>query len=251
MKEKIIEHIVLSESDEFIFGKTTEDGIDVRHWMQSKTNLWFLQPLNEMLSYLNLDNQRYVEIENIIDGDFDNLYWVKQLETDEAVKWFLGLLMVESKETNAPFRKIISPYALNCFANGIISNRIARPFSKEIFKEFIDALKVRTQIGDISFDDYEKYGYDDANVFVMDPFEALRRPEHILDIILSNPKYKLIDSSELDKIIDNVLEQNADQFAKLKDDPKLMNWFVGQCMKVGKGKLSPADIKQKLEERLN
>jgi Asp-tRNA(Asn)/Glu-tRNA(Gln) amidotransferase B subunit len=55
-----------------------------------------------------------------------------------------------------------------------------------------------------------------------------------------------IDSNQIEKIIDDVISQNKDKVAEIiagKD--RLLPWFVGQVMKLSKGKANP-DLVNKL-----
>jgi len=55
------------------------------------------------------------------------------------------------------------------------------------------------------------------------------------------------DSSEIDIIITKIIEANPEQAAKVKNEPKLIQWFVGQVMKVAKGKAPASIVLEKLQ----
>ena len=85
----------------------------------------------------------------------------------------------------------------------------------------------------------------------------------VLDIMLqTNQKASVIvqekglkqvsDSSALLQIIDKVLANNQDNFAKcVAGDQKLFGFFIGQIMKETKGQANPQVINQLLQEKIN
>ena len=50
---------------------------------------------------------------------------------------------------------------------------------------------------------------------------------------------QLTDQTQLDSIVEKIIESNPDQVKKVKENPKLKSWFVGQAMKETKGKANP------------
>lgn len=46
-----------------------------------------------------------------------------------------------------------------------------------------------------------------------------------------------------------MIAANAEQAAKVQENPKLLQWFVGQVMKAGKGKAPAATVQEKLKQR--
>jgi aspartyl-tRNA(Asn)/glutamyl-tRNA(Gln) amidotransferase subunit B len=60
----------------------------------------------------------------------------------------------------------------------------------------------------------------------------------------------LSDDSEVDEVISKIISDNPEQVEKFKSDPRMLNWFVGQCMKAGKGKISPQIAKDKISDIL-
>lgn len=241
-----VKQVITKETDTFVYGDRYEDGILVTSFIQSKENLWFLKPIREIMQGfgLSLDAKRYEEIENIFDGNISGFYYFSKLN-DEAVKWLLGAVMAESKVTGKHFTNIIDAHTLSKFGEAVASNKIDRTFSKEIFREFLDLYKDWPIVTDVTFGEFEKYGYNE--LFYLGVNKSF---DHILDDILKNPKYVLSDDSEIDEIVKKVVEDNKEQFDKIKTDPRMVNWFVGQCMKAGKGKLSPQIAKDKITAML-
>ena len=71
------------------------------------------------------------------------------------------------------------------------------------------------------------------------------------EIIEEKGLKQVTDSSEIEKIINQVLEQNQSQLEQYKSGKeKLFGFFVGQVMKASRGKANPEQVNKLLEERL-
>ena len=83
-------------------------------------------------------------------------------------------------------------------------------------------------------------------------FEEMWNSEKSPDEIIEEKGLKQVtDSSEIEKIINQVLEQNQSQLEQYKaGKDKLFGFFVGQVMKISKGKANPKQVNKLLEERL-
>jgi uncharacterized protein (DUF433 family) len=68
-----------------------------------------------------------------------------------------------------------------------------------------------------------------------------RTGEEIVARIIAQPRFKAADASEVDAIIAQVLAANPEMVARVPNEPKLVNWLVGQTMKAAKGK-APAPV---------
>ncbi|MDH5796910.1 MAG: Asp-tRNA(Asn)/Glu-tRNA(Gln) amidotransferase GatCAB subunit B, partial [Anaplasmataceae bacterium] len=63
---------------------------------------------------------------------------------------------------------------------------------------------------------------------------------------------QVTDIEALTKIIDDIINNNPDNVAKYKEGKtKLFGFFVGEAMKVTKGKANPQTINDLLKSRLN
>ncbi len=58
------------------------------------------------------------------------------------------------------------------------------------------------------------------------------------------------DTSLIEKIVEDVIVANPEQVDKVKSNPKLIGWFVGQVMKKSQGKADPKIINQIVNEKL-
>jgi Asp-tRNA(Asn)/Glu-tRNA(Gln) amidotransferase B subunit len=83
---------------------------------------------------------------------------------------------------------------------------------------------------------------EDNNPFLLGDF--------VIDLIISHPRFKVADSSEIDLIIQKVLDDNPEQALRAKTDQKLVQWLVGQIMKAGKGKAPAITVQEKLKNLL-
>lgn len=71
------------------------------------------------------------------------------------------------------------------------------------------------------------------------------------DIVQARGLAQISDEGELDKIVAQVLRENADQVAAyLSGNDKLRGWFVGQVMRVTRGQANPALVNKLLSQQL-
>ena len=71
------------------------------------------------------------------------------------------------------------------------------------------------------------------------------------EIIEEKGLKQVTDSSEIEKVIDQVFEENSTQLQQYKSGKeKLFGFFVGQVMKVSKGKANPEQVNKLLKRRL-
>ncbi len=83
-------------------------------------------------------------------------------------------------------------------------------------------------------------------------FEEMWNSKKSPDEIIQEKGLKQVtDSSEIEKVINQVLEQNQTQLEQYKSGKvKLFGFFVGQVMKASRGKANPEQVNKLLEERL-
>ena len=83
-------------------------------------------------------------------------------------------------------------------------------------------------------------------------FEEMWNSKKSPDEIIQEKGLKQVtDSSEIEQIINQVLEQNQTQLEQYKSGKvKLFGFFVGQVMKASRGKANPEQVNKLLEERL-
>ena len=60
------------------------------------------------------------------------------------------------------------------------------------------------------------------------------------------------DTKEIEKIVDNILNLNLEKIKEYKKGKtKLLSFFVGESMKVSKGKINPKILNELLVKKLN
>ena len=142
---------------------------------------------------------------------------VNNRDSKMVVSWITGELFSYLKkiEKNLPESNIsVEKFGelLDLISDGTISNRVA----KEIFVEYLQSNK-------------------SAKEFISD-----------------KGLVQVSDTSELDKMIDQVLKENpkmVDDYKGGKD--KLLGFFVGQVMKISSGKANPQLVNNMLKDKLN
>ena len=77
--------------------------------------------------------------------------------------------------------------------------------------------------------------------------ETGNNPKTIVD---ENNMKQVNDLSEIESIIDKIIENNPDQVEALEEKPNLIGWFVGQAMKETQGKANPKTVNEILSKKL-
>jgi aspartyl-tRNA(Asn)/glutamyl-tRNA(Gln) amidotransferase subunit B len=83
-------------------------------------------------------------------------------------------------------------------------------------------------------------------------FDAMWNGEGSADAVIEVKGLKQItDSGAIEAMVDEVIANNAEQFAELKSGKdKLMGFFVGQVLKASKGKANPAQVNEIMRKKL-
>ncbi len=84
-------------------------------------------------------------------------------------------------------------------------------------------------------------------------FEAMAAGEGDADTVIESKGLKQItDSGAIERIIDEVIANNAGQVEQYRaGKEKLLGFFIGQVMKASRGKANPAQVNQLLKQKLN
>jgi len=84
-------------------------------------------------------------------------------------------------------------------------------------------------------------------------FDEMLTDESSVDSIIEKLGLKqMSDSSEIDKIVQEVIDSNPDEAERYKSgESKLKGWFVGQIMKASHGKANPQIANESLDRLLN
>ncbi|MEE2774407.1 MAG: Asp-tRNA(Asn)/Glu-tRNA(Gln) amidotransferase subunit GatB [Pseudomonadota bacterium] len=71
------------------------------------------------------------------------------------------------------------------------------------------------------------------------------------EIVIQKNLLQMSNAAEIEEVVRSVVRDNPQQVAKLRENPKLLGWFVGQVMKKTNGKANPTRVNQFLREKLN
>jgi len=71
-----------------------------------------------------------------------------------------------------------------------------------------------------------------------------------LAIVEARGMKQVTDLSAIEKVVDDIIAQNADKAAQAKANPKLLGWFVGLAMKSSGGKANPQAVNDLFKRKL-
>ena len=147
-----------------------------------------------------------------------------------AANWVLGEISRRLNEESLAFSSIpISPLQLGAVLTRIADGRLLKDGALQVINHF--------------WEDYQVVGG------VADTLDEVNQ---IIEAIVEEKNLKpLSDSSELEKIIDDVLAANAKNVEEIKaGNTKAMNALVGQAMKATKGKANPVQVNALLKQKI-
>jgi len=136
---------------------------------------------------------------------------------DEALKWIMGALAAEVKLRGQRFRDIPSLMParhLALFVQAISDGTVDRTMAKAVFAALLDLPRST-----------------DAAA-TAEAFAAL----------VGRPEFRAVSADDLAPIVERIISENPDQFDKARENPKLVQWFVGQTMKATGGKASASVV---------
>ncbi|RIJ22232.1 Asp-tRNA(Asn)/Glu-tRNA(Gln) amidotransferase GatCAB subunit B [Henriciella barbarensis] len=70
------------------------------------------------------------------------------------------------------------------------------------------------------------------------------------DIVEKHGLKQVTDTGAIEAIVDQIIADNPEQAASVKEKPKAMGWFVGQVMKASGGKANPGAVNKILKQKL-
>ena len=200
----------------------------------------------------DIDKRRANELSNLFDGNVNGWYYLWGASqgdgTDEAAKWILGAIAARLNELGkgVEYARLLVPADyLNAFVLYMKSGKFDRGFSKEVFAELMSRGE---QFHIIELADFMTPA--EVQEWIDCPIRRLRGDE-VMDAIIAMPKFAATNSDELDALIESVVVVNTEQAAKVAENPKLVQWFVGQVMKAGKGKVTATAVLNKLKQRFD
>ena len=70
------------------------------------------------------------------------------------------------------------------------------------------------------------------------------------EVVESRGLKQVTDTGAIEAVIDQLIADNPDQAASVREKPKAMGWFVGQVMKAMQGKANPQAVNEILQKKL-
>ena len=70
------------------------------------------------------------------------------------------------------------------------------------------------------------------------------------DVVEKHGLKQVTDTGAIEAIVDQIIAENPEQAAAVKEKPKSMGWFVGQVMKASGGKANPQAVNEILKQKL-
>jgi len=80
--------------------------------------------------------------------------------------------------------------------------------------------------------------------------EMFETGKNAAEIVAQKGLEQISDTGKLEGIVDRLIADNAEQAEKVKENPKVMGWFVGQVMKATGGKANPQAVNEILRRKL-
>ena len=158
-----------------------------------------------------------------------------------------GAVLVANKKNASYFEKVASGVKnKKLAANWVVSELFGAlkkaeldindcPIKAQDLAELISLIEDNTISGKIA-----------KEVFA-DMFKTSKKPAVIVE---EKGLKQITDTGAIEGIIDTVITENPNQVAKVKENPKLIGWFVGQVMQKTAGKANPAMVNKLLAQKL-
>ena len=70
------------------------------------------------------------------------------------------------------------------------------------------------------------------------------------DVVEKHGLKQVTDTGAIEAIVDQIIAENPEQAAAVKEKPKSMGWVVGQVMKASGGKANPQAVNEILKQKL-
>ncbi len=223
------------ESGTTIYMRSKVDAIDYKYFVEPnipkfKLSKKWLDEIKSSLPRLAYKRKKdYIEKYNL--SDYDASILVKQKDISDYFEKTVSLGCDAKQVANWTNGMILS--YLNS-AEMSINDFFLKP---EMLKQLIDLINSKT----IS----TKQGKE---VFAK-VLEKEKSPE---EIVKSEGMMQITDTSEIDTIIDEVINENPSQVAAYDPErPKILDYFIGQIMKKTRGKANPSVASKLMKEKLD
>ncbi|XCE17853.1 Asp-tRNA(Asn)/Glu-tRNA(Gln) amidotransferase subunit GatB [Candidatus Liberibacter asiaticus] len=212
--------------------RTKEDALDYRYFSEPD-----LLPLEIDEDFIRAIKKQIPELpdakrERFI-GEFGiSLYDASVLVSDKSIADYFEKLAVNRD------KKIVANWVINDLLG--VLNRSGKsiedtPISPNQLGELIDLIIDGTISGKIAKDIF--------NIL----WEKGGTPKEIVEELGLR---QVTDLSALEKVVDEVINSNPNNVARIATKPNLVSWFVGQVMKNTGGKANPSIVQKMLKEKL-
>ncbi len=222
------------ESGTTIYMRSKVDAIDYKYFVEPnipkfKLSKEWLEEIKASLPMLAYERKlKYINNYNL--SDYDASILVKQRDIADYFEKTISLGVDPKQAANWTNGMILS------YLNSNEINIKDFFLTPEMLKELIDLINSKT----IS----SKQGKE---VFA----KVLEKKKSPKEIVESEGMMQITDTGELDRIIDEVVNENPEQVAAYDPErPKILDYFIGQIMKKTRGKANPATASQLMKEKL-
>jgi aspartyl-tRNA(Asn)/glutamyl-tRNA(Gln) amidotransferase subunit B len=165
---------------------------------------------------------------------------------DYALSAYDANVLVGERETAAFYEEVAEGRDAKAAANWVINDLAGRlnregkdiadsPMSAPQLGAILDLIAAGTISGKIAKDLFEIVWTEGG-----DPAA----------IVETRGMKQVTDLSVIEKVVDDIIAQNADKAEQAKGNPKLAGWFVGQVMKSSGGKANPQAVNELLKHKL-
>jgi len=171
----------------------------------------------------------------------------RYIETFGLSSYDAGVI-TSSKETADYFEVVVA----RCGDAKLAANWVTGELTAKLNKEEVEITEIKVSAD--SFADLLSRIKDNtiSGKIAKDILDAMWKGEGSADEIIESKGLKQItDTSAIEAMVDEVIANNGGQFEELKaGKDKLMGFFVGQVMKLSKGKASPAQVNELMQKKL-
>jgi aspartyl-tRNA(Asn)/glutamyl-tRNA(Gln) amidotransferase subunit B len=215
-------------------------------------NAWIAQIKSQLVELPDSRQRRFISQYSLPEQDADFLTSEKAISEwfEEAVKlggepkavsnWMMGELMRRLNEDNLTMDKCpLEPKQLvdllNFIDKGTINGRQAKIVFDEMYNRNKDIIKTN------------------KGIVISMPVGKIAITALTPEIIIKEKGLvQVSDESEIEKAVDEVLANSQGEIERFKaGDAKLMGFFVGQIMKITKGKANPKIVNELLKKKLS
>lgn len=239
-----------------VIGPVAEEGIgELVRVEDPRKSYWFsltaTKIFEDKLGLPPINPGKFRDLMDFADTDIELWTYLARLTnghahlTDEVVNFILGPLAATLKERSGNpekggvilgFRdreKIVPEDAVVEMFEAVAMGLVPKSIRKEL-----DAFMVREFAAKLAETDAEHRHWAIRMVFYA-------KLEELLEVVLAAA------SVDIGAMVDKVLADNPAQAAKVKEDPKLVGWLMGQVMKASPTKLDPNEVRAVITEKIS